>query len=90
MQGGEVSYIFGMAKQRKRRIAHLIGLGLDNKDGHVRVTQGENFSIFDGSEETHERMQRTCIKLNEKLARKGKQLVDVSQAEFRDLLADID
>ena len=79
-----------MAKQRKRsKVAHLIGLGLDNEDGHVRVTQGENFSIFDGSEETHERMQRTCIKLNEKLARKGKQLADVSQTEFRDLLSDM-
>ena len=68
----------------------MIGLGLDNQDGHVRVTQGDNFSIFAGSEETHERMQRTCIKMNEKLARKGKQLADASHAEIRDLLADAD
>jgi len=79
-----------MAKQRKRSaVAHLVGLGLDNEDGHVRVTRGENFSIFSGSEETHERMQHTCIKLNEKLARRGKQLADISRTEFRDLLADI-
>jgi len=80
-----------MAKQRKRpAVAYLIGLGLDNHDGHVRVTQGENFSIFDGSAETHARMQRTCIKLNEKLTHKGRRLADVSPAEFRDLLAEID
>ena len=80
-----------MAKQRKRpAVAHLVGLGLDNEDGHVRVTRGENFSIFSGSEETHERMQYTCIKLNEKLAGKGKQLAEISRTEFRDLLADID
>ena len=68
----------------------MIGLGLDNHDGHVRVTQGDNFSIFDGSEETHERMQRTCIKVNEKLARKGKRLADATHAEIRDLLAEAD
>ena len=70
--------------------AHLLGLGLDNKDGHVRVTQGENFSIFSGSEETHERMQRHCVKLNEKLARKGKRLEEASQEEVRDLLAELE
>ena len=90
-RGGGTRYDNDMAKQRKRPVAaHLIGLGLDNKDGHVRMTQGENFSIFDGSEETHARMQRTCIKLNEKLAHKGKHLADVRREEFLDLLAEID
>lgn len=70
--------------------AHLLGLGLDNTDGHVRVTQGPNFSVFSGSAETHERMQRNCIKLNEKLARKGKRLEDATREEVRDLLADLD
>ena len=68
----------------------MLGLGLDNKDGHVRVTQGENFSVFSGSAETHECMQRRCIKLNEKLARKGKRLEDATREEVRDLLAGLD
>ncbi len=76
-------------RQRPGR-AHLLGLGLDNKDGHVRVTQGENFSIFSGSDETHERMQRSCIKLNEKLARKGRRLDDATHEEVRDLLAEME
>lgn len=71
-------------------LAHLLGLGFDNKDGHVRITQGKNFSIFSGSEETHERMQHNCIKLNEKLARKGKRLDDASHEEVRDLLAEME
>ena len=70
--------------------AHLLGLGLDNSDGHLRVTQGDNFSVFSGSAETHERMQRTCIKLNEKLAHKGKRLGEASREEVRDLLAELD
>ena len=78
------------APHKRAKVAHLIGVGLDNGDGHVRMTQGENFSIFSGSEETHERMQRACIKVNEKLARKGKQLADVTHTEIHDLLADVD
>ena len=76
--------------QRQPARAHLLGLGLDNKDGHVRVTQGENFSLFSGSAETHEQMQARCIKLNEKLARKGKRLEETSREEVRDLLADLE
>ncbi|MCX7007543.1 MAG: hypothetical protein NTY53_09905 [Kiritimatiellaeota bacterium] len=76
-------------RKRKDR-AHLLGLGFDNTDGHVRITQGVNFSIFSGSEETHERMQRHCVKLNEKLARKGKRLEETSHEEVRDLLAELD
>ena len=77
------------ARQRQVR-AQLLGLGLDNKDGHVRVTQGDNLSLFSGSAETHERMQRSCLKLNEKLARKGKRLEDATREEVRDLLAEMD
>ena len=63
-----------------------MGLGLDSKDGHKRITKGDNFVLFGGSEETHERMTETAIKVNEKLAAKGKTLNDVSSEEFRDLI----
>ena len=66
----------------------LVGMGLDNTDGHKRVTEGENFCLVGGSEETHERMTETAIKFNEKLARKGKRLSDLSPEEFRDMMQD--
>jgi hypothetical protein len=69
----------------KNHKAHLIGLGLDNDDGHVRVTRGENFHLLGGSQETHEKMQEQAIKLNEKLNHRGKRLEDVSHEEFTDL-----
>ena len=78
------------ASRKRSARAQLLGLGLDNTDGHVRVTQGENFSLFSGSQETHELMQRQCIKLNEKLARKGKRLEEASREEVRDLLGELD
>ena len=39
-----------------------------------------------GSEETHERMTETAIKINEKLSSRGKSLDDVSPEELRDIV----
>ena len=67
----------------------LLGLGLDCQDGHKRITRGPNFLLAGGSHETHGQMQETAIKINEHLDRRGKQLADVSVAELRDIVADI-
>ena len=73
-------------KTKKDKKAVMLGLGLDNKDGHTRVTKGENFCLLGGSEETHDRMTETAIKVNEKLHAQGKRLEDVSGNEFTDIL----
>ena len=73
-------------KRKKKTKAVMLGVGLDNKDGHTRVTKGENFCLLGGSEETHERMTETAIKVNEKLQAKGKRLEEVSSSEFSDIL----
>ena len=62
----------------------MLGLGLDS-DGHKRVTTGPNFALIGGSEETHEVMTEKAIKINEKLAAKGKKLEEVSSEEFEDI-----
>ena len=66
--------------------AMLFGLGLDNQDGHKRITKGDNFYLVGGSEETHDRMTETAIKFNEKLAKRGKTLQELSREEFTDLM----
>ena len=71
------------AKSRKK--AWLLGLGLDNKDGHTRITTGENFKLVGGSEETHDTMQEKAVKLNEQLKRRGKTLDTVSPDEFHEI-----
>ena len=70
---------------RCRRKAKLLGLGLDGKDQEVRITRGENFCLFGGSEDTHRSMQEKCIKFTEKLQASGKQLEDLEHKEFLDL-----
>ena len=72
-----------MVRQRKKAV--LLGVGLDNSDGEVRLTRGKNFQLFGGSHETHESMQEKCIKFNEKLDTRGKQLEDLERKELLDL-----
>ncbi len=70
----------------RQRSLHLLGVGLDHKDGHKRITQGEGFSLVGGSQETHERMTETVIKTTEALERKGKQIRDAEPNEVADLV----
>ncbi|HBC87568.1 MAG TPA: hypothetical protein DCZ94_11480 [Lentisphaeria bacterium] len=76
----------GKDRKNSKPKALMLGLGLDNKDGHTRVTKGDNFYLMGGSEETHERMTETAVKVNEKLQTKGKKLEEVSPDEFSDIL----
>ena len=66
--------------------AGLLGVGLDNQDGHKRITEGEKFAIVGGSEETHGRMTETAIKTFEELKRRGKQLEHLEPAEFVEII----
>ncbi|MCE9603802.1 MAG: hypothetical protein K8U03_02750 [Planctomycetia bacterium] len=66
--------------------AKILGVGLDNEDGHTRLTRGDNFTLYGGSEETHGRMQETAVKINEELTRRGKRLEDCSPREVADIV----
>jgi hypothetical protein len=70
------------------RTARLLGVGLDNEDGHVRLTRGRNFDLVGGSAETHDSMQEKCIKFNENLDARGKRLEDLSRDEFLGMAAE--
>lgn len=77
------------ASRKKPKQAALLGLGLDGNDGHTRLTRGDNFVLYGGSEETHSCMQETAIKVNEQLDRRGKRLEDVSAGELADIFRDV-
>lgn len=75
-------------KTKKKTKAVMLGLGLDS-DGHKRLTTGPNFALLGGSKETHEVMTEKAVKINEKLAARGKQLEEVSREEFDDIAASV-
>ena len=68
--------------------AVLVGVGLDS-DGAKRITTGPNFALVGGTQETHEAMTEKAIKINEKLARRGKELHEVSREEFDDIAHEV-
>ena len=74
------------SKSSKNVKALLLGVGLDSKDGHLRITRGPNFQLVGGSSETHEVMQETAVKFNEELTKRGKQLAEIEPHEFVDIL----
>lgn len=78
-----------MAKKSKKsepQVLGFLGVGLDNQDGHRRVTRSDEFLLVGGSADTHERMQDTAIRFSEALRNKGKTLREASPEEAVDLL----
>ena len=79
-----------MAKKKKRRpqgqVVGLLGVGIDGDDGESRITQTDHFVLAGGSAETHERMQETAARFEERLDATGKPLVALPVAQVVDLL----
>jgi hypothetical protein len=76
----------GEPKKKGPKVAGILGVGLDNEDGHKRITRTEEMTIVGGSEETHGKMQDTAIYFSEKLEKKGKKVTDLSPQEAMDFL----
>ncbi|QYM80630.1 hypothetical protein K0B96_08525 [Horticoccus luteus] len=68
------------------RAAGILGVGLDNDDGHKRITTGEKFVLVGGSAETHGRMTETVVKTFEELKARGKELHQVEPRELADIV----
>ena len=73
-------------KHNKKRPSKLLGLGLDNDDGHKRITEAERFSIVGGNEETHQTLTEAATKTFETLDKKGKTLDTVEKKELDDII----
>ena len=73
-------------KRPKSRPGALLGVGLDNDDGHRLITTCDHFAILGGTAETHERMTETVVKTFEELKQRGKRLNDVRPVELADII----
>jgi len=73
-------------KSPAKKNATLLGVGLDNQDGHKRITTGEQFAVLGGSEETHGRMTETVVKTFEELKLRRKHLAEVEPTELAEII----
>lgn len=77
------------AANQPSKSASLLGIAFDANDGQTRLTRGKNFAVVGGSEQTHDVMRETAVKINEHVDRSGKRLEDVSINELRDICQEI-
>jgi len=78
------------ASRRSRVVVQgILGIGLDNEDGHTRITKGDDFFLVGGSQETHEKMQDFTIRLTEQLKKRGKRIANTPIRELRDIVGDL-
>lgn len=74
-----------------RRVqAKLIGLGLDGQGGPHRIITGRDFLMVGGSEETHEEMLETVLRLEVELERRGQELGEVPPEDLAEIAWRID
>ena len=73
-------------KRRPKIAAGILGIGLDNEDGHKRITTGDQFVLVGGSQETHEKMTETMVKTFEELKRRAKRLETVDPHELGEII----
>jgi hypothetical protein len=73
-------------KPKAKKVAGLLGVGLDNQDGHKRITTGEQFAVVGGSQETHERMTETVVKTFEELKHRSKHISEVEPTELAEII----
>ncbi len=64
----------------------LVGIRVDKGDGHVRVSRGGDFVAVGGSKEAHEHLRETVAEVSDEVKRRGRDLAEVPQEEFREIL----
>ena len=77
------------AANEARKSSALLGVALDNDDGHTRLTRGKNFVLVGGCQETHAVMQETALKINEQLDKRSTRLEDISMGELRNICREV-
>ena len=73
----------------KKRAKWLLGLGLDDPQGHLRLTRGPDFRLYGGSKPTHEKLQELTLKSRERLKRTGQTFATASERHIRATLDEV-
>jgi hypothetical protein len=78
-----------MKPGNQRKIVRLLGVGFDAEDGHVRITNSENYDVLMGSDESHEYIQELIRKIEDALEARGMTLDDLTPEEFGEFVQSV-
>jgi len=76
-------------KQNQKKIIRILGIGHDTEDGHTRITQGADYNIFMGSEETHSYLTELCEKIEKSIKEKKLSLDELSIEELQKIIQEV-
>lgn len=71
--------------ERPLHIRALLGVGLDGKGKQTRITRGENFYLYGGSQKTHRKMTDVVLRFNDEVDRRGKKLEEINARELDEI-----
>lgn len=69
--------------------AVMVGFASNKKDEHKRITSGEDFYLYGGSEEVHSNMTEGMLEFNALRIKYGKNLEDLTENEYYDIVSSI-
>lgn len=75
-----------MRKAEQSRVIGLLGVGFDQDDGHIRITQADQYQVLMGSQASHQALQQICGKIEKTIQSSGRSLTDYSPDEFMELV----
>jgi len=78
-----------MSETGQSRVVGLLGVGFDNKDGHIRITQSDVYHVLMGSGETHTELHRICLQIEAAIKSSGKVMSDYSPEEFMRMVQEL-
>ncbi|MDR0361788.1 MAG: hypothetical protein LBJ46_03750 [Planctomycetota bacterium] len=73
------------ANRTKSGRALLVGFGLDDSNGHFRVTRADGTRLFGGSEATHEEMRLRADRILNELGRLGYNLSSITREQLAEV-----
>lgn len=73
----------------KEEKAIIVGIAGNSKDNHKRITKGENFCLYGGTEESHDNMIESVLEFNALRTKYGKSLDELTEDEYFKIVNDL-
>jgi hypothetical protein len=80
-----------MESKRKQtdQVELIVSMGGDDSERHTRLTTGDNFLIYGGSEQTHSIMQDKIAELCEIIKQRGLELTQMEPDEIKQVVKEV-
>ena len=78
-----------MSTTGQSRVVGLLGVGFDQNDGQIRITQSDSYEVMMGSNESHVALQTICQTIENHIKSSGHTMSDYSPEEFMELVKEI-